>query len=298
MIISTWKPKTKLLNKKQIVIYYTMCNLNEIYKIGSSNIRIIYKCDCKTCKTPNKIYAIDRHHLNDKRSKTVNEKIQICRSCQTTGDKNPRFGDNRKWEDFMGKEKSKLLKYIFSKKFKGDKNPSKTDEVKKKKNQIIINFENVNNYVNKYRYSLEKIDGDNKFANLTLKCNKNHFFKIKWTNFSKNKQCKYCYYDSIKISIEKIEEFEEYSKNVRYLTRSSYLKHKTSINNYELKESDSKNYHIDHNYSISDGFLNKIDPKIISSHINLSIITKEDNLRKGKKSNTELENLLERYYKL
>jgi len=298
MIISTWKPKTKLFNKKQIIIYYTMCDINEIYKVGSSNIRVVYKCDCETCRTPNKIYAIDRKHLNEKRSKTVNEKIQICKPCQMIGDKNPRFGDNRKWEDFMCKEKSTLLKKLLSERFKGDKNPSKNDIVKQKKNQIIINFENVQNYVNNYGYSLEVIDGYNKFANLTLRCSKNHQFKIKWANFKVRKICRYCYYDSIKIPIEKIEEFENYSKNVRYLTRSSYLRYKELINNYELKEIDSKKYHIDHNYSISDGFLNKIDPKIISSHINLSIITKEDNLRKGKKSNIKLEDLLERYYKL
>ena len=30
MILSTWKPKTKLLNKKQIVIYYTLCDIELI----------------------------------------------------------------------------------------------------------------------------------------------------------------------------------------------------------------------------------------------------------------------------
>jgi hypothetical protein len=295
MILNAWKPKTKLVNKKQIVIYYTLCDIDEIHKPGSSNIRVVYKCDCKTCKNPNKIYAIDRNHLSEKRSKTVNEKIQICRSCQTTGDKNPRYADNRKWEDLFGKEKSKHLKKIFSEKFKGEKNPSKKDYIKEKKNQIIINFENVKNYVKKYEYSLVDVDGDNKFAILTLRCSKNHEFKIKWANLPKNKQCKYCYYESIRIPIERIDEFNEYSKKVRYLTRSTFLRHKKSVKGYELKELDSKNYHIDHIFSISDGFLNKIDPEIISSYHNLRVISKNDNLEKGKDSHILLSELLELY---
>ena len=293
MILSTWKPKTKLINKKQVIAYYTICDIDDIYKKGSSNIRVVYKCDCKTCKNPNKIFSIDRNHLSEKRSKTVNEKVQICRSCQTTGDKNPRFGDDRKWEEIMGKEKSKNLKKVFSEKFKGNKNPSKNDSVKKKKNQIIINFENVENYVKGLQYSLLDVRGDNKFAILTLKCANNHIFKIKWANLPKNNKCKYCYYESIRIPLYQIVEFNEYSKKIRYLTRSNFLKYKKQISGYELKEIDSKNYHIDHIYSISDGFINKISPEVISSHHNLRVIGKIDNLEKGKKSDITLDKLME-----
>lgn len=295
MILSTWKPKTKLINKNQIIIYYTLCDVDNIYKPGSSNIRIVYKCDDENCKNLDKVYSINRNHLSEKRSKTVNEKIQICRSCQTTGNRNPRYGDNRKWDDIFGKEKSNNLKLNLSNKFKGDRNPSKNDDVKKKKNQIIINFKNVQNYVSKYGYFLESINGQNKFADLTLKCPKNHIFKIKWCSLSKNKQCKYCYYESIRIPIESIEEFTKYSKKVRYLTRSTFMRHKKIIDGYELKEIDSKNYHLDHIYSISDGFINKIDPEIISSYHNLRVIRRVDNLEKGRKSDIELDYLIKIY---
>lgn len=293
MIINAWRPKTKFLNKKQIIVYYTICDIDEIYKPGSSNLRVIYKCDCETCKTPNKIYAINRNHLTEKRSKTVNEKLQICRTCQTTGNKNPRYGDNRKWEDTMGKEKSNLLKSSLRRRLSGDKNPSKKDVVKEKKNQIIINFENVQNYVSRYGFFLEEINGDNKFANLSIRCQKNHIFNIKWTNFTIRKMCRYCYYESIRIPLDQIEEFNEYSKKIRYLTRSNFFKYKKQISGYFLKEIDSKNYHIDHIYSISDGFINKISPEIISSHHNLRVIKKMDNLEKGKKSDITLDKLME-----
>ena len=74
MILSAWKPKIKINQNKKCILYYTLCDTEDIYKRGSSNIKIIYKCDCKTCKNPNRIFSIDRQHLSEKRSKTVNEK--------------------------------------------------------------------------------------------------------------------------------------------------------------------------------------------------------------------------------
>jgi len=58
---------------------------------------------------------------------------------------------------------------------------------------------------------------------------------------------------------------------------------------------DSKNYHIDHIYSISDGFINNIEPKIIASIHNLRVISKNQNLKKGKNSEQSLSDLLDKY---
>lgn len=295
MIIDTWKPKIKYFNKKRCILYYMKCDYGDIYKAGSSNIKVTYKCDCEVCKNPNKIYAIDRQHLTEKRSKTVNEKIQICRSCQMSGIKNPRYGDNRKWVDIFGKDKTMQLKMKMSGRFLGDNNPSKSEMVKNKKKQFIINFINVDNFLKKYGFTLKSIDGDNKYSILSIICSKGHEFKIQWSGFKCRKICRYCYYESIRIPLEKIEEFNIYSKKVRYLTRSGFLKNKKLIDGYEMKERDSKKYHIDHIYSISDGFLNKIDPEIISSYINLRVISKISNLEKGKKSDISIDELMEKY---
>ena len=54
-------------------------------------------------------------------------------------------------------------------------------------------------------------------------------------------------------------------------------------------------YHIDHIYSVADGFRNNIDPKIISSICNLRLIDSEYNLKKGSKSDISIEELLENY---
>ena len=89
-------------------------------------------------------------------------------------------------------------------------------------------------------------------------------------------------------------EFEKYSRVVRSLTRGVFNRNKKIIDPNGLKEQESKKYHIDHIYSVSDGFLNDIDPKIISSECNLRVITQVDNLKKGKKSDITLEKLLEK----
>jgi hypothetical protein len=295
MILSIWRPKTKSINKKQVVIYYTLCDIKEMYDNGSSNLKVIYKCDGTSCKTPNKLYSINRHHLNEKRSKSVNDKVQTCRVCQTTGGNNPRFGDNRSWEEILGKEVSDKNKEVYRKKFI-ENNPSKQDIVKIKKGQIIINYEYVSNYLNQYNFKLNSIEGDNKFAKLNITCDNNHIFDIKYTNFGKNKcLCRYCYYDSIRIPYEEIERFETYSKMVRSLTRFTFNKNKNLIDPNGLKDLDSKNHHIDHIYSISDGFINNIEPKIIASVNNLRVIKKDENLKKGKKSELTLEKLLKLY---
>lgn len=289
MIIGIYKP----IKKDKKVIGYSILNINDLYNKGSQRYKVSYTCDDVNCKTPNKIYSITREHLNEKRSKTVNDKIQICRVCQTTGENNPRFGDNRTWLEVFSKETSDRLRKNLSDRSIGDKNPSKSDYVKEKKNQIIINYENVNKYLNKFNFKLNSIDGDNKFAKLNITCDNNHNFNIQWTSVKRRKNmCRYCYYDSIRIPFDEIELFETYSKTVRSLTRFTFNKNKDIIDPEGLKELDSKKYHIDHIYSISDGYINDVDPKIIASYHNLRVIEKLDNLQKGRKSDMELSELL------
>ena len=291
MIIGVYKPVIE--NKK--VISYNILNISDLYNKGSQRYKVSYICDGNNCKTPNKIYSITREHLSEKRSKTVNDKVQICRSCQTTGQNNPRFGDNRKWNEIFCKETCDRLRKNLSDRSIGDKNPSKIDVVKEKKNQIIINYENVNKYLNQFNFKLNSIEGYNKFSKLNITCNNNHNFNIQWASVkTRQNMCRYCYYDSIRIPFEEIERFETYSKTVRSLTRFSFNKNKNLIDTYGLKELDSKKYHIDHIYSISDGYRNDVDPKIIASYHNLRVVKKLENLQKGRKSGMELSELLEK----
>ena len=297
MILNVWRPKTKSINGKQIIISYSIVNIDDIYSPGSSNFRVVYRCDGVNCKNRDKIYSISRQHLNEKRSKTVNEKLQICKSCQMLGEKNPNFGNNKSWVENYGEERANKLKNDLSLRVTGDNNPSKRDSVKDKKGQTIINYDSVFKMSGDLGFKLIDIDGDNKFAKLTLSCKKNHTFDIKWINFKLRGLCRYCYYESIRIPFDQINKFEKYSRKVRSLTRFVFNKNKSLIDIDGLKSLYPSDYHIDHIYSISDGFLNNIDPKIISSVNNLRVITKVENLKKGRNSNLTLEKLLELYNK-
>jgi hypothetical protein len=52
-------------------------------------------------------------------------------------------------------------------------------------------------------------------------------------------------------------------------------------------------YHLDHKYSISEGFKNKVSPNIIGSVYNLEFLLSTDNVRKGTKCSITLEKLYE-----
>jgi hypothetical protein len=54
-------------------------------------------------------------------------------------------------------------------------------------------------------------------------------------------------------------------------------------------------YHLDHKYSIYQGFLDKIDPKIISSINNLEVLSEYENCSKGISCSITKEELISEY---
>ena len=85
-----------------------------------------------------------------------------------------------------------------------------------------------------------------------------------------------------------------YRMNVRQLTNNNYRKYKSVINPFNLQRKRNK-YHLDHIYSIIDGFNNDVPPEIISHPNNLQMLLKYDNLSKNNKSDISLEELYNRY---
>jgi hypothetical protein len=134
--------------------------------------------------------------------------------------------------------------------------------------------------------------GNNKFSDLNLTCKNGHIYDTKYASFRRGNRCIRCFYDSMMIDIEDIKKFQEYNRKVRLMTSVTYRKNKKIIDPLDLK---SKFYHIDHIYSVSDGFKNNIDPKIISSVYNLRIISMKENLKKGSKSDITIELLTEMF---
>jgi len=90
---------------------------------------------------------------------------------------------------------------------------------------------------------------------------------------------------------EHTEKFKEYSEVVIQETNRSLIKHKKEIENYDLRGR-KYGYELDHKYSISKGFEQKIDPKIIGHWKNLEILPKLKNRNKYTKCSIEINELL------
>ena len=291
MIKSVWKP---FYIKGKINFYEIIDKEFLLEKKGTTAYKVLWVCDDNKCKTPNKLHSISACHL-------IKEKMsynkQICRNCQCTGEGNGRFGDKRKWSDFLPIDKINLFKEKFSKRWCGDLNPSKLDHIKIKKNQVIINEDYIKKVVNDKNMSLINIINLNgKFTKFIVKCENNHISNKTYVNFSRSDKkfnCSKCFYESISIKLtdEELLKVENYKKQVRSLSAKTYKTYKDIINPNNLKKG-KKDYHIDHKYSLYEGYKNNVDVRIISSKENLQMLKYSENLSKQGKCDITLEELL------
>jgi len=89
-------------------------------------------------------------------------------------------------------------------------------------------------------------------------------------------------------------EFFKYKSSVISLTKKNFKLHKNIIDPKNLRGVD---YHLDHKYSIFEGYLNNIDPDIIASIYNLEILNASDNCSKNIKCSITKEDLINNYKK-
>lgn len=91
-----------------------------------------------------------------------------------------------------------------------------------------------------------------------------------------------------------IPKLKKYQKKVRYYTNKQNLK---SLPNYEKRGvymgKSSNTYHLDHKYSILEGFKNNINPELIGNIHNLEMIPGYENRKKYKNCSITIELLLE-----
>lgn len=291
MIKSVWKPHYY----KSKPIHYELVE-KELLKLskGTTALKVIWTCDNPSCRTPNKIHSINASHLHKDK---MNIDCQICRPCQCSGEGNGRYGDHRKWEEFYAEEKLKEVKLEYSKKWSGVNNPSHKDEVKLKKNQNIIDEQFIKKITNDKNFKLiyiYEIKGKN--TKFKIECNKGHLSEKTYTNFiRKDKKfiCQKCFYESIGINFsdEEITKFENYKKQVRALTAKTYKIYREIINPENLKVGRGHN-HLDHKFSVYEGFKNNVDPKVISAPENLEILTEKENCSKQSKCSITFEELI------
>ena len=82
----------------------------------------------------------------------------------------------------------------------------------------------------------------------------------------------------------------QYRHRVQQYAETQYARHKYTIDPNGIR---SKDYHLDHIYSVSDGFIHDVPINIISDISNLRLISATENLAKNKSSHKTLEALYE-----
>lgn len=137
---------------------------------------------------------------------------------------------------------------------------------------------------------------ENNLTPLTVKCCRDHTYKTTWGRFQSGNRCPKCAIeDNTKYSgIDELHEIELYRYCVWRITENNYKKYQKIINPYRFQRSYTK-FHIDHIYSVADGFLNKIIPEIIANPTNLQMLPAFENQSKNHRSDITKEELFERY---
>lgn len=115
-------------------------------------------------------------------------------------------------------------------------------------------------------YALEHING-----------NKQQFFYC-------SEECK------IEYKEKELSEREKYRRRVLMETNRSIRLYGHKIKDLNLRSID---YHLDHKYSIFEGYKNNVDVRVIGHWLNLEIIPKNKNLIKSSRCSVEIQHLLE-----
>lgn len=259
---------------------YILNDMVEINKCNNCN-RDILKIENKYCSAKcnnnseetknkfrdayNKLSDDERKIRNDNRTNTFNERYggytmqsnELSTKMRKT--MMERYGVEHSFQNENSKQKA-INTWI--KKY-GVDNPYKAEEVKEKIKNIL----------------LEKYGVDNA-------CNINPKSRIE---------------SGLKTKIEKgliipekfLSDYQKYRKGVKKLTEETYKKYKDIINPNNFKRVTNGNigHQLDHKYSIFEGFLDNVDPKIISSLHNLQMLEWSKNRKKGKDCSITLNEL-------
>jgi len=170
---------------------------------------------------------------------------------------------------------------------------------------IDINF--INSEFAKENYQLLTTGYVNAHQKLDYICPKGHKHSITWGHWQQGKRCPFCHYERLatifcgsgasnwkNYSEEDLEKLFSYKSHVLQLTEQNYRKYIDIINPLNLSRSRNE-YHLDHIYSVIDGFKNNILAEIIACPFNLRMLKSTDNLSKNGRSDILLKELYNRY---
>ncbi len=144
----------------------------------------------------------------------------------------------------------------------------------------------------------------NSRSKLKVRCLLDHEYKVNWSDFNQGRRCPICaVIDATgpnspvwnhEYSKQDRFDFETYRAYVKQLTNYNYKKYYYLINPSNLKR-EFYGFHVDHIYSVENGFRNKLNAKVISSPVNLRMLWHSDNYRKKNNSEIILNQLYDLY---
>ena len=131
---------------------------------------------------------------------------------------------------------------------------------------------------------------------IKVECDKGHKYSTTWNNFVAGKRCRVCVNANkiIYTSEVALQSINYYRACVDRLSNENYTKYFYQINSEKLPRSFTE-YHLDHIYTVIDGFNNGILPEIIASPINLQMLTQHENVVKNGRSDMTKEELFKKY---
>lgn len=150
----------------------------------------------------------------------------------------------------------------------------------RQKLQLDYIKESTKNIAKNYTCLSTKYDSNK--TKLLFQCSRGHKFHMSWNMFARGQRCVKCALirrgSVLVLSDKDINKFKHYRYKVVALTDQTYNRFKYTIDPFLLR---SKKYHLDHIYSVVDGYINNIPTNIIASVNNLRIVSQYENNRKS-----------------
>ena len=146
-----------------------------------------------------------------------------------------------------------------------------------------------------------KIDFDSQLYPSQVKvnviCSNGHNHFVTWNNFvNKKRRCRFCYEENkYNKSLHNKSNFKLYKYIVKRYTEINYKKHKQVINSDNYCR--NRERHLDHKFSIMEGFKQNILPFIIGNQVNLEILDGKTNIQKYDKCSITKKELFNEYFR-
>lgn len=97
------------------------------------------------------------------------------------------------------------------------------------------------------------------------------------------------------VPLELLDEYKEYYRRVARATKKQYLAELENFSKRGVLHKNNDAYHIDHMFSVYDGFMNDVPAEIVGHLSNLQCIPGRANIKKGNESSLTIEDLYKKY---